>query len=212
MFITFEGGEGVGKSTNINALAEWLRQHHKEVVVTREPGGTKIAELIREDLLKATHAEPMHDMTEMLLVYAARVQHVEQVIKPALAQGKWILCDRFNDSTIAYQGYGRGIDLGLLNQVKQLALGDLEPDLTLLLQAPVALGMARANQRASEQDEAVDRFEQQKIDFFERVYSGFQQLAEQHSRIVVIDASQALQQVTESVIKSVSARVRDLSL
>lgn len=208
MFITFEGGEGVGKSTNISALADWLMAQDIEVVVTREPGGTVIAEMIREDLLKATHTEPMHDMTELLLVYAARVQHVEQVIKPALQQGRWVLCDRFNDSTIAYQGYGRGIDLDLLGQMKQLALGALEPDLTLLLQAPLSVGMARAQQRAAEQDQTVDRFEQQKLDFFERVAQGFQQLAKQHDRIVEIDASQPLDQVKQSVLSAVSATMK----
>ena len=208
MFITFEGGEGVGKSTNISALADWLMAQDIEVVVTREPGGTVIAEMIREDLLKATHTEPMHDMTELLLVYAARVQHVEQVIKPALQQGRWVLCDRFNDSTIAYQGYGRGIDLDLLDQMKQLALGAIEPDLTLLLQAPLSVGMARAQQRAAEQDQTVDRFEQQKLDFFERVAQGFQQLAKQHDRIVEIDASQPLEQVRQSVLSAVSATMK----
>lgn len=212
MFITFEGGEGVGKSTNIAALAEWLTGQQKQVVVTREPGGTVIAEIIREDLLKANHAEAMHDMTELLLVYAARVQHVEQVIKPALKQGKWVLCDRFNDSTVAYQGYGRGIDLALLDKTKQIALGDLEPDITLLLDAPLNVGMGRANDRASRENETIDRFEQQHHEFFERVQYGFQQLAKQHKRIVAIDAARPLEQVKQSVIEAVSQAARDALL
>lgn len=208
MFITFEGGEGVGKSTNISALESWLIDRGQQVVVTREPGGTPIAEIIREDLLKANHVESMVDMTELLLVYAARVQHYETVICPALQAGKWVLCDRFNDSTIAYQGYGRGLSLQRLNDLKQLVLGDVDPDLTILLDAPVSVGMARASSRALSLDSEVDRFEQQEIEFFDRVYQGFNTLAEQHDRIIKVDASQALAQVQQQIIHCVQQTAR----
>ncbi len=131
-FITFEGGEGVGKSTNILAVARHLESQGISVVVTREPGGTPIAERIRNDLLKAHHEEPMSDMTELLLMFAARAQHVDAVIRPALERGDWVLCDRFTDSTIAYQGYGRGLSLDNIEQLKALAQGDVEPHLIIL--------------------------------------------------------------------------------
>lgn len=203
MFITFEGGEGVGKSTNISALEAWLTKRGQQVVITREPGGTAIAEIIREDLLKANHLEPMADMTELLLVYAARVQHVETVIQPALKAGKWVLCDRFNDSTIAYQGYGRGLSLKKLDDLKQLVLGDINPDLTILLDAPIGLGMARASARALSNNSTIDRFEQQELDFFERVSLGFNALAEQNDRIVKVDASLSLEQVQQHIFQCV---------
>ena len=126
-FITFEGGEGVGKSTNIQAVARYLESQGLSVIVTREPGGTPIAEKIRNDLLKAHHEESMSDMAELLLMFAARAQHVDAVIRPALARGDWVLCDRFTDSTIAYQGYGRGLGLEKIEQLKELAQGGLEP-------------------------------------------------------------------------------------
>ena len=126
-FITFEGGEGVGKSTNIEFCRKLLEQHGLEVLVTREPGGTEIAEIIREELLKKTHKERMSDITELLLVFAARAQHIEAVIKPALDRGCWVLCDRFTDSTIAYQGFGRGLKLDLIEQLKMIAQQGMSP-------------------------------------------------------------------------------------
>ncbi|MBE0483975.1 MAG: dTMP kinase [Bacterioplanes sp.] len=198
-FITFEGGEGVGKSTNIEFAAHWLREQGQTVLITREPGGTVIAETIRNQLLKAHHAEVMDDMTELLLVFAARAQHLNAVIRPALARGEWVLCDRFTDSTIAYQGYGRGLPLAHIEQLKQLVQGNLEPDCTFLLEAPLALGMARARGRADAAGDEIDRFETEQIAFFERVQQGFQQLASASTRFRRIDASQALAGVQHDI-------------
>lgn len=199
LFITFEGGEGVGKSTNIAFCAEWLRARGIEVVVTREPGGTEIAETIRERLLKAHHSETMQPLTELLLVFAARAQHLQAFIQPALARGAWVLCDRFTDSTIAYQGFGRQLPLAQIEQLKALVQQGLEPDCTLLLEAPLAVGMGRARGRADQAGEAVDRFEQEQLDFFERVQQGFDWLASQHERFRRIDAAQPLAQVQQQI-------------
>jgi|TARA_R110002050_G_scaffold92475_1_gene193554 dTMP kinase len=194
-FITFEGGEGVGKSTNIHWCADWLTAQNIDVIVTREPGGTPIAELIRNKLLKAHHAEPMVPMAELLLMFAARAQHLEAVILPALSQGTWVLCDRFTDSTIAYQGFGRGLDLSSIETLKTLVQGTLEPDCTLLLDAPIEVGMARAHGRSVATGEATDRFEIEQLAFFERVRDGFQTLAATHSRFVTQDATQTLDDI-----------------
>lgn len=211
MFITFEGGEGVGKSTNILRLKEWLEAEGIEVVVTREPGGTPIAERIRNDLLKANHAESMQSMTELLLVFAARAQHWARLIQPSLEAGKWVICDRFNDSTVAYQGYGRGISLDTINSLKQMSLDGTEPDLTILLDAPVQLGLARAADRSKQNNEEIDRFEIEKKAFFERVRSGFLTLADNEKRIKTIDASQPLENVTNDIIDTVRT-IRDRML
>ncbi|WP_221795069.1 dTMP kinase [Oceanobacter mangrovi] len=201
-FITFEGGEGVGKSTNIQWCAEWLMAQGVEVLVTREPGGTPIAELIRNKLLKAHHAEPMMPMTELLLMFAARAQHLQAVIEPALQNGIWVLCDRFTDSTIAYQGFGRGLELETIDTLKQLAQGNLEPDCTFLLDAPVSVGMSRARGRSIETGEQTDRFETEALAFFERVRDGFHTLAATHSRFVIIDAEQPLERVQSELAVS----------
>lgn len=198
-FITFEGGEGVGKSTNIQFVAEWLQQRGVETLITREPGGTEIAEKIRNELLKAHHGEPMSDLAELLLVFAARAQHLEKTICPALAQGVWVLCDRFTDSTIAYQGFGRGLSHDVINNLKQLVQQGLEPDCTFLLEAPLELGMARARGRADAAGEQVDRFETEKLEFFQRVQSGFAALAEQHNRFRRINAANELAQVQADI-------------
>jgi dTMP kinase len=190
-FITFEGGEGVGKSTNIEFCRALLAQQGIEVLVTREPGGTEIAEIIREQLLKKTHTERMSNITELLLVFAARAQHVEAVIKPALNRGCWVLCDRFTDSTIAYQGFGRGLALDLIEQLKLIAQQGIEPDQTFLLDAPVDIGMSRARSRGP-----ADRFEVEQLDFFNRVRQGFLSIAEQSpARVKIINAAQLLPEV-----------------
>ncbi|GAA6146333.1 dTMP kinase [Thalassolituus maritimus] len=199
-FITFEGGEGVGKSTNIQALAEYLRSIGKTVIVTREPGGTPIAEKIRNDLLKAHHEEPMAPMAELLLMFAARAQHVDAVIRPALERGDWVLCDRFTDSTIAYQGYGRGLSLSTIEQLKTMAQGDFSPDHTILLDAPASVGMTRARARGEELNEETDRFETEEMAFFERAREGFLALARSESRFHIVDASQSLDDVTKQVL------------
>lgn len=198
-FITFEGGEGVGKSTNIRFASDWLQKQGVNTLITREPGGTEIAEKIRDDLLKAHHDEVMSDMTELLLVFAARAQHLEKIIRPALASGTWVLCDRFTDSTIAYQGYGRGLSKQVIENLKQLVQQGMEPDCTFLLDAPLELGMRRARNRATYAGEQIDRFETEKIEFFQRVQQGFMELAEQFPRFRRVDASQSLPQVQENI-------------
>ncbi len=190
-FITFEGGEGVGKSTNIEFCRQLIEQQGLEVIVTREPGGTEIAEIIRDELLKKPHKERMCDVTELLLVFAARAQHIEALVKPALERGCWVLCDRFTDSTIAYQGYGRGLELALISQLKNIAQLGVEPDKTFLLDAPVDVGMGRAKARGP-----ADRFEVEQLDFFSRVREGFLAIAKSSpQRVQVINASQELPQV-----------------
>lgn len=207
-FITFEGGEGVGKSTNIAFVADWLKEQGITVVVTREPGGTEIAEKIRNDLLKAHHSEDMTAMTELLLVFAARAQHIEKVIVPALQRGEWVICDRFSDSTMAYQGYGRELPRADIELLTGLVQKDLQPDCTLLLDAPVATGMARASRRAEQGIEQTDRFELEKLSFFEKVRQGFLELAAHSPRFHKLDATQPLDKVQrdiESVLKAVLA-------
>lgn len=194
-FITFEGGEGVGKSTNIEFCRQLLEQQGIEVVLTREPGGTEIAEIIREELLKKPHQERMCDITELLLVFAARAQHIEAFVKPALDRGCWVLCDRFTDSTIAYQGYGRGLDLMLIEQLKTIAQQGIEPNKTFLLDAPIDIGMGRARARGP-----ADRFEVEHAGFFNRVRDGFLAIAEaSESRVQLINAAQELVKVQDDL-------------
>tara|TARA_B110001454_G_scaffold43940_4_gene42995 strand:+ start:3786 stop:4448 length:663 start_codon:yes stop_codon:yes gene_type:complete len=199
-FITFEGGEGVGKSTNIEFCRNLLQQQGIEVLVTREPGGTEIAEIIREELLKKTHSERMSDVTELLLVFAARAQHIEVFIKPALERGCWILCDRFTDSTIAYQGFARGLKVELIEQLKIIAQQGIEPDKTFLLDAPVDVGMGRARSRGP-----ADRFEIEQLDFFNRVREGFLSIAASSPvRIEMINAAQSLTAVQSDLQAAVN--------
>ena len=199
-FITFEGGEGVGKSTNIQFVEQLLKQQGIQVIVTREPGGTDIAEIIREELLKKSHSEPLADTAELLLMFAARAQHIEQKIRPALQQGIWVLCDRFTDSTIAYQGYARGLPLAEIETLKSIAQHGLEPDATFWLDAPIEVGMARAKNRGP-----ADRFEVEAMTFFEKVRQGFSELANKHpERIVKVDASKALDEVQAQLASKLS--------
>jgi dTMP kinase len=187
-FITIEGGEGVGKSTQVSALRDLLVSRGYAVVVTREPGGTHRAERIREVLLE-TGDEIMPPICELLLMFAARSTHIENVIRPALQRGIWVICDRFTDATYAYQGGGRGMNveqIGLLEQWVQL---DLKPDLTLLLDAPVEVGEQRAAVR-NEQRGITDRFEHEQRSFFERVRSAYlKRAASEPHRFAIIDAS-----------------------
>ena len=189
-FITFEGGEGAGKSSNIAFAQAWLEGRGVQCVVTREPGGTQVAEAIRSVLLNR-HEEPMHDMTELLLVFAARAQHVNQVIRPALDRGDWVLCDRFTDTTYAYQGGGREMGDAPVAALEQLVQGALRPDLTLLFDAPVAVGMARASRRGDP-----DRIESEQMAFFERIRQTFLSRADaEPARWRTLDAAQPLEAV-----------------
>lgn len=189
-FITFEGGEGAGKSSNIAFAQQWLETRGVRCVVTREPGGTAVAEAIRAVLLNR-HDEPMADMTELLLVFAARAQHISQVIRPALARGDWVLCDRFTDTTYAYQGGGRKMGDAPVATLETLVQGALRPHLTLLFDAPVAVGMARAGRRGSP-----DRIESEQMAFFERIRQSFlQRAAAEPDRWRILDAAQPLDAV-----------------
>lgn len=182
-FITLEGGEGAGKSTSLAWLAGRLADAGIDVTVTREPGGTELAERIRTVLLEPGE-EPMADLTELLLVFAGRAQHLATLIRPALARGDWVLCDRFMDATWAYQGAGRGLDRRALETLESLVLDGLTPDRTLLFDVPVAQGLARAGKRS-----APDRIEREELDFFERVRQCYlQRAAAEPHRFRVLDA------------------------
>ncbi|MGC3819117.1 dTMP kinase [Acinetobacter sp. G11] len=190
MFISFEGTEGVGKTTLIRKIHEHLIEQGQDVVLTREPGGTPMAEQIRSLLLSVNHEESMSNDTELLLMYAARAQHLQQVIVPALAAGKTVLCDRFTDASFAYQCTGRGLSKEKL-QLLNANFVSYMPDITFWLDAPTELGMLRARARG-----ALDRFEQEKATFFEKVRSGYQELWErQGERIKRLDATQTPEQV-----------------
>ncbi len=194
IFITLEGGEGAGKSTNLAFAQKWLQHAGHEVLVTREPGGTELGERIREILL---HSRELHmsPESEMLLMFAARAEHIAKVIRPALAAGKVVLCDRFTDATYAYQGGGRGIPMERIAAIESWVQGDLRPDLTLLFDVPVEAGRQRAGQRSEP-----DRFEQENNEFFARVHATYlARAATEPGRIRVIDAGQSLERVGEQI-------------
>lgn len=193
-FITLEGGEGAGKSTQLAAIQDWLRARGRDVVVTREPGGTPAGERIRDVLLH--QSGEMDVETELLLMFAARAEHLTRVIRPALAAGKVVLCDRFTDATYAYQGGGRGVPTERIAAIESWVQKGLRPDLTLLLDLPVELGLGRAGQRS-----APDRFEREQTQFFERVRAAYLAMAtREKNRIFVIDASREATEVTRSII------------
>ncbi len=194
LFVTLEGPEGAGKSTNREYLAERLRARGVDVVLTREPGGTPLAERIRE-LLLTPDDEPMAVDTELLLVFAARAQHLAQVIRPALERGAVVLCDRFTDATYAYQGGGRGLSIERIAQLEIFVQGELRPDLTLIFDLPVEIGLARAAARGR-----LDRFEQEGIRFFESVRRAYLDRAKAApSRYRIIDAAQPLNTVQQDI-------------
>ena len=193
-FITFEGTEGVGKSTQLKVAASTLRDLGMDVVVTREPGGTPMAESIRE-LLLAPREEPVNETTELLLMFAARAQHLYQKILPALESGQWVLCDRFTDATFAYQGGGRGVAKERIAQLETLVQGDIRPDHVIWLDAPVETGMARAKHRG-----ALDRFEQEDLAFFQRIRDAYgERAAASPGRYRRGDASLPLTEVSAQV-------------
>ncbi|MEQ4575931.1 MAG: dTMP kinase [Gammaproteobacteria bacterium] len=204
-FISLEGGEGAGKTTAINAIRDWLARHGHEVVLTREPGGTPLAERIRGLLLdRHEGAEPLWPEAELLLVFAARAQHVREVIRPALQRGAFVVSDRFTDSSYAYQGEGRGLERGWIAELERRAVG-IEPGMTLLLDLDVKVGRARTTGR----DLWPDRIESEHDDFFERVRVGFRQRAMEHpDRFAVIDAGQSPPEVARDVAEAVSRFVQ----
>ena len=193
-FITFEGVDGAGKSTHLEWFADALRQRGHDVVVTREPGGTPLGERLREILLTQT----MGIGTEALLMFAARMEHIELVIRPALRAGKWVISDRFSDASFAYQGGGRGLDWNKLTQLEQWVHGDLQPDLTLFFDVPVEVARQRLmmSGKTGPNNVSLDRFEQEQSDFFERVRAGYhRRVREKPQRYAVIDAAQTLDMV-----------------
>jgi dTMP kinase len=193
-FITVEGTEGVGKSTNMAFIESWLKKAGKELIITREPGGTELGEKLRAVLLDAKE-QSMSDDTELLLMFAARAQHLYEVIQPALDAGKWVLCDRFTDATYAYQGGGRGIEMSRIAQLEQWVQGDLRPDMTLILDLPVDVGLERAGKRSTP-----DRFELEKHDFFNKVRDTYlSRAAANPERYQVIDASPSINDVQQSI-------------
>jgi len=193
-FITIEGTEGVGKTTNMAFIKSWLEAKNLPYISTREPGGTPLAEEVRE-LLLAPRAEEVCSTAELLLMFAGRAQHINQVIEPALVDGNWILCDRFTDATFAYQGAGRDMSSDLIAKLEILVQGSLRPDLTLILDIPVQVGLKRASARSDP-----DRFELEQVEFFERVRRGYLGIAEQDpDRCKLIDASQPLDLVQSQI-------------
>ncbi|GFE83459.1 thymidylate kinase [Steroidobacter agaridevorans] len=209
-FITIEGGEGVGKSTQIGRLKDFVAGQGVEVVVTREPGGTHRAERIRELLLE-TSDEPMPSTCELLLMFAARSTHLENVIQPALARGACVICDRFTDATYAYQGGGRNLSTENIATLERMVQGTLRPDLTLLLDAPLDISAARASARNTAAGTS-DRFEQERRDFFERVRAAYLDRARQEpKRFAVIDATESLEAVTVAIQQAIAERLLKLS-
>lgn len=205
-FITIEGGEGVGKSTNMAFIQSYLDKNNIEYIHTREPGGTPLAENIRRLFLDITD-EQINPTTELLLVFAARSQHLNELIQPQLDKGIWVLCDRFTDATYAYQGGGRGMDDELIGQLELIVQRGVQPDYTILLDAPVEIGMERARDRGE-----LDRLEQQELAFFTRVRNKYLELAEQNSqRYRVIDASKSLEQVQSQLGEVIEAILNDRS-
>lgn len=202
-FITLEGGEGAGKSTQVARLAGWLRSRGHEVVATREPGGSPGAEMIRKLLVEGP-AERWDGTTEALLHFAARRDHLRQTVWPALTRGAWVISDRFADSTRAYQGYGHGLDLGTLERLYEAAVGDFRPDLTLILDLPVDAGLARAGARRGVET----RYESLPREFHERVRDGFLRIAKaEPKRCAIVDASSDVETVAAAITYLVAKRL-----
>jgi len=206
LLITLEGGDGAGKTTSLSFVRRILLESGREVVVTREPGGTEIGERIREILLQGR--ETMAAETEVMLMFAARNEHLVQVVRPALARGTCVLCDRFTDATYAYQGGGRGVLASRIQILENWTQAGLQPDLTLLLDIPVDQGQLRSKNRGSEPD----RFEREKIDFFERVRSAYLERARAFpDRIEVIDASRDIPGVEEQLRAALTSRLAGIA-
>ncbi|PLX72178.1 MAG: dTMP kinase [Desulfuromonas sp.] len=199
-FITFEGIEGSGKSTQVRLLADWIKSRFgEEPVLTREPGGCRISDQIRATLLDAAN-KGMDERAELLLYAAARAQHMAEIIQPALSTGKFVICDRFTDATLAYQGYGRGLSKELIEELNTLATCGVEPDLTFLLDFPPETGISRARSRNADSDGPnEDRFEQEEIAFHHRVRNGYLDLEKSAPRIHRIDATGSIEEVAARI-------------
>ena len=201
-FITLEGSEGVGKTTNIDVVCRLLEANGVPFIKTREPGGTPLAEALREAML-AVREEEVSAMTELLIVFAARTQHLDRVIRPALAAGQWVVCDRFTDASYAYQGYGRGLDLERITALEGWVQNGLQPDLTLLLDLAPEVAEQRMQERTK------DRMESEKVEFYQRVRSGYLRRAVQDARFRVIEAKNTIDAVATEIDAHVSALIRD---
>jgi len=210
LFITFEGGDGAGKSTHIGGVENYLAQRGRSFLTTREPGAdTSVGYWIREALLDAGRP-PLTPPAELFFYLADRAQHVAEIVTPALSVGKIVLCDRHADSTLAYQGYGRGIDIALLRRLNEMATGGVKPDLTFLFDCPVSIGLARISRRRNQLGAGAgeDRFEKEKLDFHERVRAGFLELARtEPARFRIVDASQSQEEVARQVQRIFDAEV-----
>jgi dTMP kinase len=202
-FITLEGLDGCGKSTQLELLGEYLREQGNAVITTREPGGTLVGQRIREVLLDVSQ-ETIHPLTELTLMFAARAQHVEQVILPALERGEWVLCDRFTDSSTAYQGYGRGLPLESIMALEKLLCHGVRPDLTLMLDIDAATSIERTGVRNRKVRQPDTRFEQESRQFFERVREGYLAIARQEpQRVRLIEGSKSIEQVAATIRSAV---------
>ena len=201
-FITLEGSEGAGKSSNLQVICDLLDREGVDYYVTREPGGTALAESIRE-LMLGDWEEPVGDLTELLLVFAARNQHLQTEIKPRLSSGQWVICDRFTDATYAYQGSGRGLPRNWIETLEHWVQDALRPDLTLYLDLDPAVGRARIADRAH------DRLEREQLAFFERVRAGYLERAASEAYIQVIDADQSIEQVRKTITQVLEAFIAD---
>ncbi len=202
IFITLEGIEGAGKSTHLDFIAEYFTQSGKQLVITREPGGTKLGEAIRTTLLSTDYQNKISENTELLLMFATRAQHIDEVILPALKNGQVVICDRFTDSSFAYQGGGRGIELMKIERLRDWVQEGLSPDLTLLFDLPVEQGLERAGKRGK-----ADRFESEKLDFFQAVRDCYLDLAKSEpKRIHTIDASHSIKEIQDDIKVILSSR------
>ena len=206
LFITIEGVEGVGKSTNIDVIKRYLTDKKIDFVVTREPGGTFLAEKIRELLVETHIEENLSDLSELLLIFASRAQHLEKLIKPTLAKGTWVICDRFTDATYAYQGGGRGLDQRKISLLEKLVQEDLRPDLTVILDLNPQVGLERAKRRGE-----LDRFENEDMAFFKKVRATYlETAAADPKRCIVLDASLELSEVKSQLLKSLKTKLSEL--
>jgi dTMP kinase len=211
LFITFEGGEGAGKTTQINRLAQSLTEQSHKVITTREPGGTPEAEKIR-DLLVQRDGGQWSPISEALLLFAARSLHAERVIKPALDEGKIVICDRFTDSTRAYQGYGHELDLKVIEDLVDTVLGGLEPNLTFILDIEPESGLSRSERRLASEaldiKQREDRFENLEIEFHEKLRQGFLEIAKNNpDRCKVLDATQSIDDISQEILKAALAKI-----
>jgi dTMP kinase len=203
--ITIEGLEGAGKSSSIETIATLLDDHDISYITTREPGGTELGERVREILLAHTDV-PMHAMTELLLMFAARAEHVHKIIAPALEADHWVICDRFTDSSYAYQGGGRGLELEDITTLENIVLPGIKPDYTLMLDVPVEEGLARAAG-----DNSLDRFEQEEVAFFERARQVFLNLSEENDRFYVVNAARPAASVQEDIAQWILSVIREMT-